>query len=96
MDAGTEQPILEQVRTKGMLDHTDVISSNGAKSVGDTRSVEAQLGGENGPERDVLRGGRRVAPVVSTEYPTNVPGLERSRKGGSPGPGRKSDRKAGG
>jgi hypothetical protein len=26
VDAGTEQPILEQVRTKGMLDHRDVIS----------------------------------------------------------------------
>jgi hypothetical protein len=37
MDAGTEQPILEQVRTKGMLDHTDVISSNGARSVDATR-----------------------------------------------------------
>ena len=31
VDAGTEQPILEQVRTTGMLDHTDVISSNGAE-----------------------------------------------------------------
>ena len=37
MDAGTEQPILEQVRTKGMLDHTDVISSNGARSGDGTR-----------------------------------------------------------
>jgi hypothetical protein len=37
MDAGTEQPILEQVRTKGMLDHTDVISSNGARSGDATR-----------------------------------------------------------
>jgi len=31
VDAGTEQPILEQVRTTGMLDHTDVISSNRAE-----------------------------------------------------------------
>jgi hypothetical protein len=31
VDAGTEQPILEQVRTTGMLDHRDVISSNGAE-----------------------------------------------------------------
>ena len=37
MDGGTEQPILEQVRTKGMLDHIDVISSKGARSGDETR-----------------------------------------------------------
>jgi hypothetical protein len=72
MDAGTEQPILEQVRTKGMLDHTDVISSNGARSGDAHASGGSQRGGENGPQRDVLRGGRRVAPLVSTEYWMNV------------------------
>jgi hypothetical protein len=34
--------------------------------------------------------------LVSTEYSINLSRPERSRKGGSPGPGRKSDRKAGG
>jgi hypothetical protein len=31
VDAGTEQPILEQIRTTGMLDHRYVISSNGVE-----------------------------------------------------------------
>jgi hypothetical protein len=73
MDAGTEQPILEQVRTKGNA------RSHGCdfkqwREVGgrDTRAVGASVGGENGQQRDVLRGGRRVAPLVSTEYSMNV------------------------
>jgi len=53
-------------------------------------SVEDRAG-----KRDVLRGGRRVAPLVSTEYSTNVSRRERSRKGGSPRSGGKSDRKRG-
>jgi hypothetical protein len=66
----------------GMLDHTDVISSN-EREVGDAARGrwEAGRGGRNGPQRDVLRGGRRVAPLVSTEYAINVSGPERSRKG---------------
>ena len=50
------------------------------------------VGQERSGKRDVLRGGRRVAPLVSTEYSPNVSRLERSRKTGSPGSRRKSDR----
>src|SRR6185503_12565369 len=39
VDEGTEQPILEQVRTTGMLDHRDVISSNGGE-VAPSRSTD--------------------------------------------------------
>ncbi len=59
------------------------------------REAHPPVGRGTVPERDVLRGGRRVAPLVSTEYSINVSRRERSRKGGSPRSGRKSDRKRG-
>lgn len=97
VDAGTEQPILEQVRTTGMVDHRGVISSTAGRFDRSDREVREYPRLGRGPvrKRDVLRGGRRVAPLVSTEYSINVSRRERSRKGGSPRSGRKSDRKRG-
>jgi hypothetical protein len=67
LDAANEHPTLEHLRTTGMVDHIHVISRTRWKS-----RRPSQAAGDTGPERDVLRGGRRVAPLVSTEYTMKI------------------------
>lgn len=85
MAAGTEQPILEQVRTKGHARSHGCDFKHGPE-------LEGPRGSGSEPPTNVLRGGRRVAPLVSAEYSTRISRPEGSSKGGSPGPDGKSDR----
>jgi hypothetical protein len=62
-----------------MLDHIDVISSRRRREY----VVSFRGGHRRRDKRDVPRGGRRVAPLVSTEYLILISRPERPRKTGS-------------